>query len=243
MSDWIEAHLTDRVQWDRSLFTFRLDVAMDFVPGQFATLGLDIGTHPVHRPYSIASAPGEPLEFFIVEVEGGQLSPRLAALRPGDTVWVRQRITGLFTVEYAPDAEVLWLMSTGTGLAPYISMLRAGVLWDRYPNIVVVQCSRQGANLAYQEELASFCGHHGVRSINAVSREAVPGAYHGRITQAFRDGALERLGDAPLTPETSHVMLCGNPEMVKEMQSLLEERGMKRHNRRQPGHVTLERYW
>lgn len=145
---WHRATVTERQVWDDGLFTSTLDLVRDFKPGQFATLGLEVDGEPVKRAYSIASAPGAPLEFYVVQVDDGKLSPRLFALEPGDQVWVRDRIAGLFTLDRVEDGGVLWLVGTGTGLAPYISMLREGSLWERWDRVVVVHGARHARQLS-----------------------------------------------------------------------------------------------
>lgn len=246
-TQWLPCPLVERRDWAEGLATFVLDGPVpEFEAGQFLRIGVDTGERePLSRPYSVASAPGQPLEFFIVRVEGGALTPRLFDLAPGDTILVHPRCGGAFTLASAPEAEVLWLVATGTGLAPYISMLRAGQLWDRFGQVVLVQGVRQGDQLCYLPELDALAQARPgrLRHLAVVSRQDYPGALRGRITSLLVDGQLEEAAGAPLRPESSHVLLCGNPDMVLEMQTLLEERGMRRHRKREPGHFTLEKYW
>jgi ferredoxin--NADP+ reductase len=240
---WTEVTVLRRRIWDAGLVTLELDLKRTFIPGQFAQLGVrNADGHLVHRAYSIASKPGDNLEFFIVEVDDGALSPRLVALAPGDTVLVRDKITGFFTVDDTERAEAVWLVSTGTGLAPYLSMLRDGGLWEKYGRAIVVHCVRNAAHLAYADELRAFSASHPVRYLPIVTREDADGAYRGRIPRALEDGWLEEQGQCRLDTNT-HAMLCGNPEMVKELTAALEGRGMVRHKRKQPGHIVTERYW
>lgn len=241
-ASWHEARVVSRQVWDDGLFTSRLDVAKDFEPGQFATLGLVVDGETVKRAYSVASAPGRPLEFFIVQVDGGKLSPRLWALEPGQTVWVRDRIAGLFTLRDTEDGGTLWLVSTGTGLAPYISMLRQGDVLQRFDRIVVVHGVRHASQLAYREELEAFAGDR-VTYVPCLSRDDAPGCLRGRVTSLFHSGALEEYVGDRLESEGHHVMLCGNPDMVVDAVTMLEARGLQVRKPRRPGQIHLERYW
>jgi ferredoxin--NADP+ reductase len=237
---WSQVPLLARHDWAPGLATFTVgDLRPEMHPGQFMNLALEGPKGLIKRAYSVASAPGEPLEFFIVEVEGGALTPRLFQLQRGDRVWADRRPMGAFTLRFVPNAPVLWLIATATGLAPFISMLRAGAT-DRFGQIVVVQGVRLGEQLAYADELRA---HPKVTWIPMVSREHHPGALAGRVTAALLDGRLERAAGVDLSPRNSQVLMCGNPDMLSEMFDLLADRGMTRNRRSSPGHITLERYW
>ncbi len=198
----------------------------------------------VNRPYSVASPHGKTLEFFIVLVETGQLTPHLWRLNPGDKVDVSQKAAGSFTLGHCPEAKSLWLLATGTGIAPYIAMLRTNEPWRKYDRIVFVHGVRHKADLAYQAELAEHRQRYGNRftSLAVVSREEVPGALTGRITTCINNGSLESMAGLPITGE-SCVLMCGNPDMLNETEALLEGRGLKRHRSKSPGNIVVERYW
>ncbi|MCB9682225.1 MAG: ferredoxin--NADP reductase [Alphaproteobacteria bacterium] len=246
---WTKATVVDRIVWDEGLFTSRLDLSPDFKPGQFATLALADDDADgdddalVKRAYSIASAPNQPLEFFIVHVDGGALSPRLWGLEPGQEVWVRNKIAGLFTLDRVPDGEVLWLVATGTGLAPYISMLRQGDVFDRFEHVVVVQGARYARQLAYREELMAMTATRPVTYVPTCTREKCGGLLTGRVTDLLEGGVLEGQVGHTLHPDGHHVMLCGNPEMVMGMLAMLKARGMQLHKPREEGQVHIEKYW
>jgi ferredoxin--NADP+ reductase len=246
---WKLAKVTDRKLWTDGLFTLTLDMPLDFKPGQFVAIGLPDEKEKggkLHRLFSIASAPGEMLEFFVVRVDGGALSPRLDALRPGDDLWVHAAPKGVFVLERVPSAKTLWLLATGTGLAPYIAMLRTPEPWERFERIVLVQGARLLRDLAYCDEMERMSQAHDGRlvQVNCVTREEVPdGVYHGRIPSALEDGKLMEMAGAELTPECSQILLCGNPEMIKQMESMLKERGFRNNSPKKPGQITFERYW
>lgn len=239
---WEVTRVAARRTWDDGLFTLRLDAARDFTPGQFTRVGLRLDDHDVHRAYSIASAPGRPLELFVVRVEGGRLTPSLDALAPGDALWVDRRCRGKFTAAALPDdARRLWLVGTGTGLAPYVAMLRDGAVLDRFDEVVVVHGARWARQLAYREELAA---EDGWRYVAALTREDADGLPRGRLPDLLASGALEAAAGLRLDPDAGdHVLLCGNPSMIEAMKDRLAARGLPPHTRRAPGRVHTERYW
>jgi len=139
-----------------------------------------------------------------------------------------------------PDAQTLWLLCTGTGVAPFLSILRTETAWRRYRNVVLVHAVRHAAELVYRETLENLPD---LRYLRMVSRETLPGALAGRIPAALRDGRLEAAAGLELAADNSQVMLCGNPDMLKDAAAALAERGLRKHRRRAPGHITVESFW
>ncbi len=146
---------------------------------------------------------------------------------------------GFLVLAEVPDAETLWLISTGTGLAPFLAILRTEEPWKRFKNVVVVHAARYANELTYRDLIRKTAA----RYVTFVSRENAPGSLAGRIPAAITDGRLEKAAGVALTPETSHVMLCGNPQMLKDATAALIARGMRKHRRRAPGHITVESFW
>lgn len=240
---WQKARIIDRREWDDGLFTARLDVVRYFKAGQFATLGLEVDGEPIKRAYSLSSSPGSNLEVYVIEVEDGQLSPRLWRLAVGDEIWLRDKIAGLFTLDRVEPGGTLWLVATGTGLAPYVSMLRHRMVFELFERVVVVHGARTGPQLGYRDELERFVASHGLVYVPATTRAEVEGALHGRITDLFESGALEEAVGAELAGEGHQVMLCGNPAMVDDMRGLLEARDLSLWLPKRPGQIHIERYW
>lgn len=244
---WSTGRILERRQWAPGLVTIRLDADVErFEPGQFLNVGLRIGGELVFRAYSVASPPGQPLEFYLTEVAGGQLTPVLLSLQPGDEIEVERHPQGFFTLKYVPDASELWLVATGTGLGPFLSILRSDEIWQRFPHVVVVHGVRECAHLSYRDAITELTARHSGRLtyVPVVSREpSAVGVVHGRITTALSDGSLEAYAGRNLAPERSHLMLCGNPAMIEELTKLLEARGLRKHRQRKPGHITTEKYW
>lgn len=242
-----EGRVTARRDWAPGLMTLTVDAPLEpFKPGQFMNLGLPGDEEPIFRAYSLASAPGAPLEVFLSEIESGAVSPSLFQSRVGDRVLIDPKPHGYFTLDWVPEAKELWLVATGTGLGPFISMLRSGEPLRRFEHVVVVHGVRRLAHLAYADELQALAASSGGRLtwVPLVSRdEAPPGMLTGRLTMALVDGRLERAAGRALSEDRSHLMLCGNPAMIDEMLELLAQRGLRRHRARKPGHVTVEKYW
>lgn len=238
---WLTTKVVENRHWTDTLFSLRVEgAALDFQAGQFVRIALDIDGQRVARAFSFVNPPQDPtLEFYGVIVPEGPLSPRLARLRTGDALYVAGNPAGFLVLREVPDAQTLWLISTGTGLAPFLSILRTEAPWQRFKNIVVVHAVRHAAELTYREVIQKT----GARYVTIVSRESAPGSLAGRIPAAIADGRLEKAAGVALSPETSHVMLCGNPQMLKDAQAALAARGMRKHRRRTPGHITVESFW
>lgn len=241
MSAWLETVVAERREWAAGLVTLKLAGELEaFEAGQWANLSLDIDGTRERRAYSLASAPCAPPELFVALVPGGRFSPRLFELRAGAAISVERKPQGFFTLRWLPEARDLWLVATGTGLAPFVSMLRAGEVFQKFERVVLVHGVREPSHLAYRDELAKTP----TVSVPVVSRDpTAQGVLHGRVTTLLASGELERAAGLTLSPEHSHIMLCGNPEMITEMTTALDARGLRRHRQRRPGHVTVESYW
>ncbi len=239
---WLEGRIVENKHWTPALFSLRVEGArLSFEAGQFVRIALDIGAERIARPFSMVNPPHDPvLEFYGIVVPEGPLSPRLARLGPGDTLYVASNPAGFLVLSELPDAHTLWLLCTGTGIAPFLSILGTEAPWRRYRNVVLVHAVRHASELVYR---ATLEGYRALKYLPMVSREAVPGALAGRIPAALRDGRLEAAAGLPLGADSSQVMLCGNPGMLKDAAAALIERGMRKNRRRAPGHITVESFW
>ena len=251
MSSWVEGRVVDVRRWTDNLLSLRVHAPeVTFTAGQFAKLALPAppgAKEPMlGRPYSFVNPPGAPAhEFYLVVVPDGPLSPRLAALVPGDRLWLLARANGFFTLDEVPPAASLWCLATGTGLGPFLSILRSAEPWEKYARIVLVHAVRQADELTYRDTIGEIAATHpgAFTYIPVVSREAHPEALRGRIPELIADGRLEARAGIALSAENSQVMLCGNPAMVEDTQKVLMARGMRKHRRKEPGHITAETYW
>lgn len=246
MSDWVRGKVVGKHAWAEGLYSLQVDAAVgEFKAGQYIKLALDVADQRIGRPYSLVNAPQErPLEIYFNEVPEGPLTPRLSDLEPGDPLWVSARAGGIFTLESVAPAPTLWLIATGTALGVYLSILRTADPWERFERVILIHGTRTVAELAYGETIAAIAEQHGARFsfVPVVSREDHPVALRGRITDLITGGALEARVGATIAHDSSHVMLCGNSNMIQDAKVILEGRGLVRHRRNAPGQYTTEQY-
>ena len=240
-SRWLESRVIENRRWTDALFSLRVEgPQLRFEAGQFVRIALD---ERIARPFSFVNPPDDPvLEFYGIVVPEGPLSPKLMQLRAGERLLVAPNPAGFLVLSEVPDADTLWLVSTGTGIAPFLSILRTETPWRRFRNVVLVHAVRHARELVYQDMIRKIVKEKSLRYLTFVSREAAPGSLTGRIPAAMRDGRLETAAELALD-QHSHVMLCGNPDMLKDASGALAERGLRKHRRRTPGHITVESFW
>ena len=223
-------HWTD----DYFSFTTTRDDALRFENGQFVMIGLEVDGRPLMRAYSIASANWEEqLEFFSIKVPDGPLTSRLRHIVPGDRVLVSRKPTGTLLVSDLHPGRTLYLLGTGTGLAPFLAVVKDPHTWERFEHVVLAHGVRRVADLAYRdyiehelprlewigELLAGRLAYY-----PAVTREAF--VHRGRLTTLFESGAMStQLGLPPPDPQHDRVMLCGSPQMLADFRALLDARG------------------
>lgn len=244
---WRQGRVICKVVWNERLVSLRIAAEIEpFAAGQFAKLGLEIDGEIVARPYSLVNAPGEPLlEVVFGIVPDGPLSARLAALEAGEGVLVSPRAAGFLVLDEIPQADHLWLMATGTGIGPFLSILKTPEPWQRFRQIRLIHGVRHAVDLVYSGTIRSFADAHRDRFgfVSVLSREPHPSALQGRIPATIADGSLEREAGLSIDAATSQILLCGNPDMVEDTTRALIERGLKKHRRREPGHISAENYW
>ena len=237
-----------------------------FNPGQFTVLGLPgsaprcPGSDPdaqeipqdklILRAYSIASSSvaKEYMEFYITLVRSGELTPRLFQLKIGDKLWLQKKVTGFFTLETVPREANVILVATGTGLAPYMSMIRSELARNTNRRYAVIHGAYHSWDLGYRQELETLRGLSSVFTyipvISDPQDEPVP--WHGEtgfVQHVWNKRMIEKAWGLTPTPENTHVFLCGNPAMVEDMEKILSKEGFTEHTRKSPGTYHLERYW
>ncbi len=247
MTQWLTGTVARKTRWNDTHFSLAIDAeGPPFLAGQFIRIGMDLGEERVGRPYSLVNPPHEPLlEIFFNIVPEGPLTNRLAALEAGDEVLLTDAANGFLTLAEVPDhTRDLWMLATGTGVGPFLSMLQTDEPWQRFDRVVLGYGVRELANLGYLELIERLEREHRDRFdfVKFVTGEQVEDAFACRIPQTLADGSLERRVGLELDPARSHVMLCGRAEMISDAVEVLEQRGMRRHRRREPGHISTEKY-
>jgi ferredoxin/flavodoxin---NADP+ reductase len=248
MAQWLDAKVTSRNDWNDHLFSLAFDCP-DFPPfkaGQFTKFGIERDGKVISRPYSLVNPPSaENLEIIAVPVEEGLLSPKLYQLQVGDKLKVMSPATGFLTLDEVPISDNLWLLATGTGVGPFLSILSSEQVWQRYKHITLVYGMRHCQDLAYGPLIESWqeSRPEQFQFVPVVSREARAEALQGRIPELLKNGKIQQLAGQTLNAEDSQVMLCGNPDMIQDSLNLLTDLGLSKHLRRSPGQITMERYW
>ena len=247
MAEWVEGTIEQNIHWTENLFSLKINADIDdYKAGQFTSLALDINDERIARPYSHLASPGQkPLEYFFYTATGGALSNALVKLNVGDKVWVKKQSNGFFVLDEIPESRDLWMLGTGTGIAPFLSILNTDEPWQRFETIVLVYAVRTEADLRYLKLIEELKNRHDdrFRFQAFVSREEVANTIPGRIPAAIENGMLEEKTALTMSPEHSHFMLCGNPDMVRDVTELLKQREFRKNRRRTPGHITTENYW
>ncbi|MCO6386823.1 ferredoxin--NADP reductase [Aliihoeflea sp. 40Bstr573] len=235
-----------------SLFSFRITrpASFRFRSGEFVMIGLPNAERPVFRAYSIASpAWDEEVEFYSIKVADGPLTQHLQKIQPGDTVLMKQKSTGTLVLDALTPAKRLWMVATGTGFAPWASLLRDPETYEKFDEIVVTNTCRDVADLAYGDQLvASLEGDPLIGELTAgrvkyvatTTRETSP--QMGRITTLIENGEIFRIvGCAPFDRATDRVMICGSMAMLKDVKALVEAHGLEEGSNNKPADFVVER--
>ena len=239
-------HYTDR------LFSFRITrpQSLRFRSGEFVMIGLPNAEKPVFRAYSVASpAWDEELEFFSIKVPDGPLTQHLQKIQPGDTILMRQKATGTLVLDALTPAKRLFMISTGTGIAPFASLLRDPDTYEKFEEVYLTHTCRDVAELTYGKELVAALAedpligeltHGRVTLYSTTTREESP--YMGRITALIGSGEFYAdLGIDKLNPETDRIMICGSMHMLKDVKELAESLGFEEGSLSQPASFVVER--
>lgn len=244
--------------WTPSLlsFTTTRPLELNYRPGQYARIGLPVNGGLVWRAFSFVSAPHEKLlEFVAVLVPGGLFTSRLAEMEAGDAIHVEHENYGFLTSDRFVDGDNLWMLATGTGIGPFVSMLRDRAVRKQFRRILLVHGVRESRELIYRDELQlqadeqtdiavlSLLDCLSGRHSNEGGAQRPASRIPTRITTAWDEGTLEATAGCAITAETSRVMLCGNPHMIEDMRARLHARGMTPCRRMAAGQFLTENYW
>ena len=252
MSAFLEERVLTVHHWTDRLFSFTTtrDPALRFSNGHFTMIGLKVDGKPLLRAYSIVSANYEEhLEFLSIKVPDGPLTSRLQHIQVGDSIIVGKKPTGTLLIDYLLPAKRLYLMSTGTGLAPFLSVIRDPETYEKFEQVILIHGVRQVAELAYHDYITKELPQHEflgelitkqLKYYPTVTRE--PFRNQGRIPDLIDSGKLAAdLGLPELNPLDDRVMLCGSPEMLASLKELLEKRDFEEGNTTRPGDFVIER--
>ena len=246
MADWLTGKVVEKIQWNKRLFSLRIQADLQgFMPGQFVRVALDLNGERIARPYSLVNKPDdECLEIYFNIVDEGPLSPKLAELEVDDEIYVTDKANGFLTVDEVPECKHLWLLATGTGVGPFLSILKNNEVWQRFEKVVLAYSVRDASELSYQKQIAVIEDMHDKQFsfVPFVTRETIEGAMNKRITQSLIDGSFEKRTGIIINEDDSHVMMCGNSAMIGSVSECLANRGLRKHRRREPGHITTEKY-
>lgn len=238
---YAEQTITAIRRWSDRTFSFKTTrpEGFDFKNGEFVMLGLRPDGKLIPRAYSIVSTNRDNhLEFLSIQVPDGPLTSRLAQVNEGNSIWINTKTTGSLTLEHIQPGRHLYMLATGTGLAPFISLIRAAEVFGSFERVILVHSVRNQQGLAYRDELTSRSGGDFLY-VPTVTREPFETTLRG--ADLFRTGELSKMLDLPLPdPEHDRVMICGNPAMNKEMTAYLQQNGWTMTNYKGVGNFTVE---
>jgi ferredoxin--NADP+ reductase len=240
--------------WAPHLFSFKTTrpKAFRFTAGQFARLGVNKADgSTAWRAYSMVSGPyDEHLEFYSIVVPGGEFTSELSRLAVGDALFIDKQNHGFLTTSRFTGGSDLWLLSTGTGIAPFLSILADPATWEDFERIVLVHSVRTADELAYRDHIArlshdEMLGEVAQRLtyIPVVTRELIPDMLNARLTELITSGRLEQAAGLSFDLDKSRIMLCGNPAMVDDTRRVLKTRGFTTSRQSSPGQIAVENYW
>ena len=244
---WVQGEVVDVKHWTETLYSVKVSAPnVEFIAGQYTKVSLSINDQEVARPYSFVNSPNEDiLEFYSVSVPNGPLSTAMQKLKEGDNINVGPKGNGFLILNEIPITENIWMLATGTAIGPYLSILKTKDSWTKFKKVVLVHAVRYEKELTYQDTIRDIKDQYGDRFIyiSYVSREETNTSLRGRIPKDIGNGVLEKEANIPMNPNNTHVMICGNPAMLKDTTVELKKIGLKKHRRSSPGHITTENYW
>lgn len=249
MSIWVTGKIVKVKYWTDQLFTIIVHAPINtFIAGQFTRIRIKINDKAVQRAYSYLNAPNNSnLEFYINTISGGKFTPHLRSCIAGSTLMLSKKSYGRFILDEIPNCENLWMLATGTGIAPYLSILEHhDSRLNKFLNIILVHATRFSKNLNYLFKMIQlqkiYSNKLHIETI--LSQEKSINSLYGRISNLIENNLLEKKIGLNFNAKNSHVMLCGNPDMICDTKKILYKKySMKDHLKFNPGHITQERYW
>lgn len=245
---WIHAKIIDIKKWNDRLFTLIINAPINpFIAGQFTRLSyIQENNKRIQRAYSFVNTTNsQKLEFYILLIPNGIFTPKLLETNK-EKFFISKNSFGFFTFHELPIKENIWMMATGTAIGPYFSILLSENVLQKFKKIILIYSIKHLTDLHYLDIFKKIKKKYGKKIIIKIilSQENNKKFLYGRITKLLQLGILESSVNEKLSPHCSHVMLCGNPEMIREMKIILKKKkNMIQHLRRKPGHITSENYW
>lgn len=249
MPTWITGKINQITHWTDQLFSIKVNATVNtFIAGQYTKIGLKINNKIVHRPYSYINAPNNPnLEFYITKIISGKLTTALHSLKLNDTLMISKESYGQFILNKIPNHRSnLWMIASGTGISPYLSILESqDKKLKQFSKIVLIHAVRYSKNLNYLLTMIKLKKLYNGKLIiqTILSQEQSNYSLHGRIPMLIQNDLLEKTIGLYLNND-SHIMLCGNPQMIIDTKNILYKKyGMIFYSKHNTGHITTERYW
>ncbi|MFI4853221.1 MAG: FAD-binding oxidoreductase [Candidatus Makana argininalis] len=248
MNTWVKGNIINIKHWTQDIFTLILHAPVNFfIAGQFTKIRLTINHKKIHRSYSYVNSPkSNNLEFYLVSIKTGQLSKYLNILKKGDEIYIRKKSLGSFIINNVKSCKNLWLISTGTAIGPYLSILNQKENIHKFKKIILVHSVRLNKEFSYENKIKILKDKYKNKLLvqKIVSREKIYGSISGRIPLLIYNGLLEYSVNLNINSKDSHVMLCGNPNMIKDAIQILENfKDMKKNLFKNNGNITSENYW
>lgn len=240
---WVKHHSPKHIT-----FAINRPEAYRFSAGQFARLGFRQGEGYIWRAYSMVSAEyADTLEFFAVLIEGGAMSAYLAKLQANDPILLDKTAQGFFLPERFPDGRDLIMLSTGSGIAPFLSILQQPEIWQRFETLALIHSVSYNNDLIFNQQINTLSEHplvgewaHQLRFVPITTRETDGERLHFRLPESLKNGSLEQALGLTFNPEHSRFMICGNPDMVRDTFQALLDLGYAMHRNRLPGQIMME---
>ncbi|MDO4433914.1 MAG: ferredoxin--NADP reductase [Alysiella sp.] len=241
---WVKRHSTKHLT-----FAITRPESYRFSAGQYSRLGFRVGEKGyIWRAYSVTSAEyAETLEYFVILIENGPISAHFAEIQAGDTILLDKTALGFFLPERFPNGRDLIMLATGSGIAPFLSILQQPEIWQRFEYLALVHSVSYSNDLIFNQNIAHLAEHplvgeyfNKLRFVPITTRESDANLLHERLPESLRNGSLMTRLNLVFTPERSRFMICGNPEMVKDTFQALLEQGFTMHRNKIPGQIMME---
>jgi ferredoxin/flavodoxin---NADP+ reductase len=248
MTEWVEGKIFYIKKWNKNLFSIVVNAQVNkYKAGQFTKLSiLNDDNKRISRAYSFVNTPNYTLhEFLIKEVNDGQLTPLISNLKVGDTINIFNKATGYFIPENVPPSKNLWMLSTGTALGVYLSILNDELVWEKHEKIVLVHGVSKREDLVYQKNITNLNKEYNDRFqyLPIISQETpCENELSGRLTHYLKNQSFSKYTNTILNPSDSQIMLCGNPNMIVDAKKILEGIGFTKCTK-DNGNISFERYW